>query len=286
MPTKESSKLPVHSLEKQAPFISVKSIEHKNPYDFTREHRHTYFEIFFFETGGGDQLIDFINYPVKGNSCYIVLPGQVHLLKRKPTARGYVIQFNEEVIVSSQLKILLRKIIFENNSVVIFEKSPEKLKSVFRTLTLLQETLNKNESFSNECALYLLQALLLQLLENYDSLKQDISSDKNLLYQFLLLLEDHFFENHSVTKYASLLNTTEKKLSALTNKHMGLSPLQVIHSRLVLETKRILLFESTSHKEISFKLGFDSAANFSLFIKNKTGYNPSDLSVHLAEIHK
>ncbi|MFY9309784.1 MAG: AraC family transcriptional regulator [Bacteroidia bacterium] len=286
MAKKENFKLPVHSLEKQAPFISVKNIQHKNPYDFTKEHRHTYFEVFFFETGGGNQLIDFINYPVKDNSCYIVLPGQVHLLNRKPSAKGFVIQFNEEMIVSSQLKILLHKLIFENNGAIIFEKKPQKLKSAFRTLSILQETLNKNESFNNECALYLLQALLLQLLENYSSLKPDISGDKKLLYQFLMLLEEHFHETHTVTKYAARLNTTEKKLSALTNKHMGLSPLQVIHSRLVLETKRILLFENISHKEIAFLLGFDSAANFSLFIKNKTGYSPSELYTHLVEIHK
>ena len=83
-----------------------------------------------------------------------------------------------------------------------------------------------------------------------------------------------------------LLNTTEKKLSVISKKYLGLSPLQVIHDRLLLEAKRILLFENSSHKEIAFHLGFDSPASFSLFIRNKTGYSPSELNLQLVNIHK
>jgi AraC family transcriptional activator of pobA len=89
-----------------------------------------------------------------------------------------------------------------------------------------------------------------------------------------------------VQQYAALLKTTEKKLSSITKKYLGMNPLQVIHNRLLLEAKRILLFEDTSHKEIAFRLGFDSPASFSQFIKNKTGSSPSELHAHLVNIHK
>ena len=115
---------------------------------------------------------------------------------------------------------------------------------------------------------------------------KEIDSDKKLVYQFQKLLEEHFSKIHSVNKYATLLNTTEKKLSVLCKKYLGQSPLQIIHTRLILETKRILLFETISHKETAYNLGFDSAASFSQFIKNKTGYSPSELHLHLVEIHK
>lgn len=41
--------LPVHSLATLDFPVLVKAIQHKNPYDFTRAHRHDYFEIFFFK---------------------------------------------------------------------------------------------------------------------------------------------------------------------------------------------------------------------------------------------
>jgi len=62
--------------------------------------------------------------------------------------------------------------------------------------------------------------------------------------------------------------------------------LQVIHNRILLEAKRMLLFEEIAHKEIAFQLGFDSPASFSLFIKNKTGFTPSELNQQLVKIHK
>jgi hypothetical protein len=38
--------LPVHSLVKSEFPVFVRDIRYKNPYDFTRVHRHDYFEIF------------------------------------------------------------------------------------------------------------------------------------------------------------------------------------------------------------------------------------------------
>jgi AraC family transcriptional activator of pobA len=67
---------------------------------------------------------------------------------------------------------------------------------------------------------------------------------------------------------------------------MGMSSLQVIHHRLVLEAKRLLLFGEESHKEIAYSLGFDSPASFSAFIKKKIGTTPSELQTQLEEIHK
>jgi AraC family transcriptional activator of pobA len=106
------------------------------------------------------------------------------------------------------------------------------------------------------------------------------------MFRFQQLLEEKFLETHAVQEYAEELQTTEKKISTLTKKHLGLSPLQVIHNRILLEAKRLLLFEKTSYKEIAYHLGFDSPASFSQFIKNKTGLTPSELSQTLVEIHK
>ena len=99
-------------------------------------------------------------------------------------------------------------------------------------------------------------------------------------------MDEQYSSNHLVNKYASSLNVSEKKLAALTKKYLGLSPLQVIHNKLLLEAKRLLTFKKNSLKEISFQLGFDSPASFSLFIKNKTGLTPSGLTDQLAKIHK
>jgi AraC family transcriptional activator of pobA len=279
--------LPVHSLTKREFSVHVQDIQYNNPYDFTREHRHDYFEILFFEEGGGSQLIDFLELPVIANSCYIVFPLQVHLLKRGPKACGQLVQFREEVVPSTQIKNLLRQVSFGENSSVLFENNLQKLEQLRPILNLLKLESEKTTGFSQEITLHYLQALLLQLIENRENTSPgNLSDERKIVFEFQHLLEEQYLENHSVQQYAALLKTTEKKLSAATKKHLGMNPLQVIHNRLLLEAKRILLFEDTSHKEIAFRLGFDSPASFSQFIKNKTGYSPSDLLNHLVDIHK
>ncbi|HMT28317.1 MAG TPA: helix-turn-helix transcriptional regulator [Bacteroidia bacterium] len=281
------STLPTHSLLLNEPPVQVRRIEHKNPYDFTTEHRHDYFEIFFFETGGGIQLIDFKEYPVVAKSCYIVFPQQIHLLRRAKKAHGRLVQFREEVLASSKIRLLLKQFSFEENAAVIFEKEQKKLNKTGLILNLLEEATQNKSAVSIELSLQYLQALILQLLDFRTATSGiALTDDRKLLFEFQQLLEAEYHENRIVTQYAQKLNTSEKKLALTIKKHLGISPLQAIHDRILLEAKRLLLFETTSHKEISFQLGFDSPASFSLFIKNKTGFSPSELNSQLVKIHK
>lgn len=278
--------LPVVSLEKTEQIIHVRPIEYNNPYDHTREHRHTYFEIMFFDTGGGIQLIDFQQFEAQPNSCHIIFPQQIHLLKRNESV-GTVVQFVEEVIPSVQVRNQLRQVLFSEKPAVFFENSEERMESLRPLLNLLKAAAEKGTKISNDIATKYLEALLLHLAEGKQaSTNTQVSEDQKLLFHFQQLLEEQFTTNHSVQEYVKLIGSTEKKLAAATKKYLGLSPLQVIHNRVLLEAKRALVFEDTSHKEIAFRLGFDSPASFSQFIKNKTGYSPSELSSHLVDIHK
>ncbi|HKR04140.1 MAG TPA: helix-turn-helix domain-containing protein [Bacteroidia bacterium] len=286
-PARGNKELPVHSLAQTEFPVFVKDIAYKNPYDFTREHRHTYFEIFFFEKGGGRQLIDFTELPVRSNSCYIVFPQQVHLLQRDSKSSGMLVQFREECIPSEQIKNLLRQASFGMNPAVLFERDAQKMKQLEQIVLLLKDATEKSASYSHEITTHYLSALLFQLMQFSEVTAHYIfPEDRKLLYSFQLLLEEQFLKNHSVQYYTSLLNTTERKLSDITKKYLGLNPLHVIHNRLLLEAKRMILFEDTSHKEIAFLLNFDSPASFSQFIKNKTGLAPSALKKQLVKIHK
>jgi len=278
--------LPVVSLEKTEQIIHVRPIEYNNPYDHTREHRHTYFEIMFFDTGGGIQLIDFQQFEAQPNSCHIIFPQQIHLLKRNESV-GTVVQFVEEVIPSVQVRNQLRQISFSEKPAVFFENNGDRMESLRPLLNLLKQAAEKGTKMSNDIATKFLEALILHLVDGKQkATNTQISEDQKLLFHFQQLLEEQFTANHSVQEYVKLIGSTEKKLAAATKKYLGLSPLQVIHNRVLLEAKRALVFEDTSHKEIAFRLGFDSPASFSQFIKNKTGYSPSELSSHLVDIHK
>ncbi len=266
--------------------INILPLDHSNPYDFKREHRHTYYEIMLIQEGGCSQLIDFINYAGNDHSCYIVCPQQIHLMSRNNSS-GIVVQFTEDRIKSTELRASLRQLLFYEKAAVIFEERPDLFDEIQLLLNMLSKYLGSKDEANNQVVTHLLQSIISIILENRD-LKENSEKNlvKNLLIDFYLLIEVHYAENVGVQFFIESLGTTEKKLAEAIKKHTGLSPLQVIHNRILLEAKRLMLFEERTHKEIAYQLGFDSPASFSTFIKSKTGLAPLKLTKQLAEIHK
>ena len=281
----EKGMLPVHSLDNDSKQINILPLDHNNPYDFKREHRHTYFEIMLIKKGGCNQLIDFKNYFGHDYSCYIICPQQIHLMNRN-NSTGTVLQFTEDRITSSDLRSSLRELLFIDNAAIIFENNHDLFNDFHFLLNILIKHISKNASTQNLVVTNLLQAFIALVVENNSLNNHSVKDvEKKLLFDFYQLLEINYMNNKGVQFYIEKLITTEKKLSSTIKKHTGLSPLQVIHNRILLEAKRLLLFEETTHKEITYQLGFDSPASFSTFIKLKTGFTPSELTKHLAEIH-
>jgi AraC-like DNA-binding protein len=282
----EKGILPSHSLDNDSKQINILPLDHSNPYDFKREHRHTYYEIMLIQSGGCNQIIDFKNYQGSDYSCYIICPQQIHLMNRN-NASGTVFQFTEDRIISTELRSSLRQLLFYENSAVIFEERPDLFDEIQLLLNVLSKYLGRNDEANNQVVTHLLQSIVSIILENRD-LKDNSEKNpvKKLLIDFYLLIEVHYSDNLGVQFYIDSLGTTEKKLAEATKKHTGLSPLQVIHNRVLLEAKRLMLFEDRTHKEIAYQLGFDSPASFSSFIKSKTGLAPVELTKQLAGIHK
>ena len=132
-----------HDLEATSEPVQVRHIAHKNPYDFSKLHRHNYFEILLFHEGGGENLIDFQKYEVRSNACYIIYPGQTHLLNRSPKSSGVLIQFNLESITSIALDRLLQERAWSGFGAIIFENdevSMHRFMQLVGSLKMLSES--------------------------------------------------------------------------------------------------------------------------------------------------
>lgn len=97
----------------------------------------------------------------------------------------------------------------------------------------------------------------------------------DILRQYNLLVETYYKKEHSVTFYADQLNKSPKTLSNSFAKYSK-SPLKIIHDRIVLETKRQLLYTDKSSKEIAYDIGFDDASHLSRLFKKHTSITPSE----------
>lgn len=122
---------------------------------------------------------------------------------------------------------------------------------------------------------------LLKAKEGFVEIAKNTKID--LLREFNLLVESHFKTEHSVSFYADKLFKSPKTLSNNFAK-LNTSPLQIIHERVVLEAKRLLIYTDKTAKEISYEVGFDDASHLSRLFKKHTTLSPSDFKKQLKKV--
>ena len=96
----------------------------------------------------------------------------------------------------------------------------------------------------------------------------------DLLRNFNVLVETYFRTEHSVGFYAEKLFKSPKTLSNTFSKY-NKSPLKIIHDRIILEAKRLLIYSDKTNKEIAYDLGFDDASHLSRMFKKHTNLSPT-----------
>ena len=260
---------------------NVDFISHENTYDSNQIHKHNYYEILLFEKGGGFQQIDFNKILIKDFSCYIVKPRQVHLVKKKPKADGLLIQFADTIILPDVFLNMLSILKLDLSSEVLFEENENTFNNFLSLFHLIQELRKSKPQFYKQKIMHLVANLLYSLEEIVITEKRGIKhTNIDLIFKFVELVEQHL-NLFSINEYAKKLDVSSKKLTSIIKKQFDVTPLKYIHSILLLNIKRDLIFKKLSHKEIAYNYNFDSPSNFSLFIKKHTGLTPTKLQESL-----
>ena len=288
-----SEQIPIHDFTKDddtsTPF-DLLSLEQRESYDTSIPHRHNYYEIFLFIKGGGVHEIDFEIFPIESGSVHFVSPGQVHLVKRALDSYGSVIFFSRDFYyLNLPDKNILYELPFLNNntSEPILNLNEEE----FQVFNQLLENIEKEYKSDNEVKESIIRSylhiLLLKSKSFFDQLKggpefKDNPSSK-LVYDFKILVEKNYRSLHFVKDYADMLSTTPEQLNDETKKVTGKTASDLISDRIILETKRLLLYSESTNKEIAYFLNYDDPSHFSKFFKNKLGISPSEFRDNLQE---
>jgi AraC family transcriptional activator of pobA len=109
-----------------------------------------------------------------------------------------------------------------------------------------------------------------------NSSRQAPQRGRRYLAHFVSLIETHFREQPSVEHLAYKVGLSVAQLNNICRDLAGLSALQVVHQRMLLEAKRNLIYTSMTVAQVADVLGFADPAYFSRFFKRLTGLSPSD----------
>ena len=263
--------------------LAIERIDYANPYDFTVPHRHTYFEFIIFENdNGGYQIIDFNKYSSEKECLYIISPNQVHLMKRLQNESGLVLQFTKNFLCQSISPFQIDWI-FKLQSSPKINLTSSHYSTIHYYIKKIEFELKEKGKYSRQKITHLFGFLFFEVLS---ALPQDINLSNNgdPAVQFMMAAETNFQKIKSIKQYSELINVPINKLTKEVKSKFGKSPLQIIHELQIVEVKRLLIIEHLSHKEIAFKLQFDSQSSYSRFIKKMTGLTPNQLKEQTVKI--
>lgn len=230
--------------------------------------------------------VDFKQFFLDGIMIGFILPEQVHCYCDLAQAKGKFLIVDKNLISSAcsmelQSKQYIGKQFFsEDNITIVLELIglSEKLVNVDNKEAIFLTGRSSIIAGVIEC----LTARFKQLNEN--EITTNMYQYNVITINFKQLVENKYQIVKRVQEYADELHISALYLNEVIKKTLGVTPIEVIHERIITESKRLLYFTTQSNKEIAYALGYDDYAYFSSFFKKRVGISPSKFRSTYQEI--
>jgi AraC-like DNA-binding protein len=128
-------------------------------------------------------------------------------------------------------------------------------------------------------ARHTLTALALRLVQETPAGPERPPTD--VFSRFRSAVERDFARRHQVGPYARELGLSSRTLSRATRASAGVSPKQVIDSRILVEAKRLLAHTDLPVGGVGAELGFDDPSNFTAWFAGRADVTPSSFRERL-----
>jgi len=241
-------------------------------------HRHSFNELFIFESGAGYHDIDFERFQIQAGSVHWVRAEQLHFLDRDANCSGWVIGFSTDLFndigEGSWFSSLLPNQISEGNRPV-FELNHAMYLEILQLITAIELGIQQAQSRALQLGRL---RLVLQIVEEcarqgIDHARQNTGRIETYK-RFIELVELFFREELTLPDYVHRLHCSMAQLRASCLAATGKGPQELLQQRKLLEAKRLLFHSTSSVKEIAYALGFEDPAYFGRFFKRLTQTSP------------
>lgn len=244
-------------------------------------HRHDgLLQLLYLQSGGGEVLFDSDRLQVQA-PCVVYVPAQVvHGFHWSGQVEGQVITAAQHPlegiaqVLAPSLGAQLRK-----PQVIALPRWPADEDPLLPLCRALREEYHNRAREHVASSMALLLTLVIQVLRHEPQLPQaelrPVSRRSQQLTAFRELVDMHYRVHWPLAQYAAELGMTPATLGRLCQEHLGMTPMNVINARLVLEAKRMLGHSSLNVKAIAHELGFADVGYFSRFFRKQAGVSPS-----------
>jgi AraC family transcriptional regulator, transcriptional activator of pobA len=220
-------------------------------------------------------VVDGKELTLKAHDVLTITSGQYHYFKKFEQVKGFMLEFTYDFFCKDDKDI---ELIFHNGlfchfdlNEVISIPNPTVLD---RHLHIIQEEL-VHKPYQYLISVHSrIELILVEINRAKVSRGDEIWKPDAVYLKFLEIVRANFADNYPLSILAQKLTTTELKLNELSKLHTGKTAQMVIYGLIISESKRLLLYENLSIKEVAFKLGFNDPFYFSNFFKKHTEISP------------
>lgn len=206
-------------------------------------------------------------------------PNLLYSFYRELGTEGYLIYFKEECLDFFKPDIKKEFPFFNILNTTLFQIDTNQYNEISTQFEHLFQTAEQNEGLhNNKITTVKLLALLYELLDFpiiSQSLKLEQHVDNELVRQFIQLVNVHYIDKKTISKYATLLSISEDHLAKSIKSETGKTAYSFIIARIIKEAKDLISFTPLTFSEIAYQLNFSDTSNFSKCFKRETGLSPT-----------
>lgn len=239
----------------------------------------SYYALFLRIHGETQRTINQFDYLIKPQSLQLVNPGSIYSFKDTTNAsRTFVLLFDKDFLEDESLSKEIQNDLLEfhrkcQQDIVLDSTKFAQAVALYEQLST--ELRMKNNDYKIVVKMLINQLLVLLKREKlHFGLKQNHTRAEQLCAEFLILIEEHYWQKKSVKAYAGLLGITPKHLSETVKSTLHHSALSYIHIRIVKEVQYLLCFGDMSIKQIAYALHFETVSQLGRFFKRYEGISP------------
>jgi AraC family transcriptional activator of pobA len=277
------------------PIVPLREVRHEQPDDCLHcetiavrgrlhqwdipAHRHEGLHQFqLLERGGATATLDGVQLRLRAPVALMLAPGTVHAFRYDPDSAGH--QLTVPTSLLRQALVGTPVLAPRLDASFVLDRDSLGADASEAVDLFVQITREFESARPGRIEALKAQALLLSLWflrRGGDGLHDEQRSAlrDTLVQRFRALLELHLRRHPPVSFYAAQLQVSADHLSRACRALTGLSALDLVHDRLLLEARRLLAATPSTVAEVAAELGFEDPAYFSRFFTRRAGQSPS-----------
>ena len=259
--------------------VDVGEIQSLPTFITTRQpHRLGFYEIALITSGRGVLDLDGIETQVRPFRLCCTRPGEIRQWRVDDTLNGLLVFFESEFVEDflPDARFLAQSPFFSGDS---RHASVEVDRAAFDRMSGIAGDMRDEIQHLRVDSSHMLRAhtyrLLVELQRQQPRTPGAPTGHRHAVYdRFAALVDAHFRRHQEVSHYARLLRLSPCRLNQCVRRASGLTASGLIHRRLFLEARRLLLYTDLTVMAIATSLGFSDAPYFNRFFKRMAGLTP------------